>query len=100
MCQETGGLIRGWFTMHTQVEPKDPNAPPPLVAAIEAGGTKFVCAIGNGPGTGLRVRQQFPTGDDAEAGLEAFAVAPQPPRTQRLSQREHQATTKGGPRTR
>jgi len=34
------------------------------VGAIEAGGTKFVCAIGQGPGEGLLERAQFPTGDD------------------------------------
>jgi fructokinase len=36
----------------------------PLVGAIEAGGTKFICAIGNGPGTALRARTQFATGSD------------------------------------
>lgn len=34
------------------------------VGAIEAGGTKFVCAVGHGPGEGLLERAQFPTGDD------------------------------------
>lgn len=37
----------------------------PLVGAIEAGGTKFVCAVGVGPGDGLLARQSFPTGDHA-----------------------------------
>ncbi|MFM7167355.1 MAG: ROK family protein [Planctomycetaceae bacterium] len=37
-----------------------------LVGAIEAGGTKFVCAIGRRAGGELLVRQQFPTGDDPE----------------------------------
>ena len=37
---------------------------PPLVGAIEAGGTKFVCAVGRGPGAELLARTQFPTGDD------------------------------------
>jgi fructokinase len=50
--------------MHTSVEPQDPRTDPPLVGAIEAGGTKFVCAIGVGPDAGLRARQQFPTGDN------------------------------------
>lgn len=36
----------------------------PLVGAVEAGGTKFVCAIGQGPGPGLRERIQFATGDN------------------------------------
>lgn len=35
-----------------------------LVGAVEAGGTKFVCAVGMGPGDGLLDRAQFPTGDD------------------------------------
>lgn len=35
----------------------------PLVGAIEAGGTKFVCAVGFGPGRGLLARAAFPTGD-------------------------------------
>jgi len=37
-----------------------------IFGAIEAGGTKFICAIGNGPGDGIRERVQFPTGDDPE----------------------------------
>ena len=36
----------------------------PVVGGIEAGGTKFVCAIGSGPGPLLRARRQFPTGND------------------------------------
>lgn len=36
----------------------------PLVAAIEAGGTKFVCAVGRGPGDGILARARFDTGDD------------------------------------
>jgi fructokinase len=34
-----------------------------LVGAIEAGGTKFICAVGTGPGKGLLARASFPTGD-------------------------------------
>lgn len=33
---------------------------------MEAGGTKFVCAVGVGPDAGLRARQSFPTGDNPE----------------------------------
>jgi predicted NBD/HSP70 family sugar kinase len=62
----SGGLIPIISTMHTSVESLVPNAPPSLVGAIEAGGTKFVCAIGIGPDAGLRARQQFPTGDNPE----------------------------------
>jgi fructokinase len=40
-----------------------------LVGAIEAGGTKFVCAIGTGPAAGLLARKHFDTGDDPEALL-------------------------------
>ena len=36
----------------------------PVVGGIEAGGTKFVCAIGRGPGPLLRARKEFPTGND------------------------------------
>lgn len=36
----------------------------PIVGAIEAGGTKFICAVGDGPGAGLRERVQLATGDD------------------------------------
>lgn len=35
-----------------------------LVGAIEGGGTKFVCAVGRGPGTGILARESFPTGDN------------------------------------
>lgn len=34
-----------------------------LVGAIEAGGTKFVCAVGTGPGDRMLARASFPTGD-------------------------------------
>lgn len=43
------------------------NDRPALVGAIEAGGTKFVCAVGSGPGDQLRERVKFPTGDDPAA---------------------------------
>ena len=39
-----------------------PNGP--IVGAIEAGGTKFICAVGSGPGAGLLERVQFSTGSD------------------------------------
>ena len=38
--------------------------PDAIVGAIEAGGTKFVCAVGSGPGARLLERAQFSTGDD------------------------------------
>jgi fructokinase len=34
-----------------------------IVGAVEAGGTKFVCAVGSGPGSRILARVQFPTGD-------------------------------------
>lgn len=34
-----------------------------LVGAIEAGGTKFICAVGTGPGAGIFAKASFPTGD-------------------------------------
>ena len=40
------------------------HQPDPIVGAIEAGGTKFVCAVGSGPGARLLERAQFSTGDD------------------------------------
>lgn len=40
------------------------TSPAPLVGALEAGGTKFVCAVGHGPDAGLRARAQFATGED------------------------------------
>lgn len=41
----------------------------PLVGAIEAGGTKFVCAVGTGPGQQLLARTQFATGDQPQVVL-------------------------------
>ena len=38
--------------------------PDSIVGAIEAGGTKFVCAVGSGPGARLLERTQFSTDDD------------------------------------
>ena len=35
-----------------------------LVGAVEAGGTKFVVAVGTGPGTGILAKTSFPTGDN------------------------------------
>ncbi len=40
-----------------------------VVGAIEAGGTKFVVAVGSGPGGRLLAREQFATGDDPAALL-------------------------------
>ena len=42
---------------------------PPIVGAIEAGGTKIVCAVGHGPGAGLLARTQFATGEDPARAL-------------------------------
>jgi fructokinase len=36
----------------------------PIYGAVEAGGTKFVCAVGAGKSAELVARQEFPTGDD------------------------------------
>lgn len=38
-----------------------------IVGGIEAGGTKFIVAVGSGPGGRLLAREQFPTGDDPAA---------------------------------
>ena len=38
---------------------------PSLVGGVEAGGTKFVCALGTGPGD-IRDETRFPTGDPSE----------------------------------
>ena len=38
--------------------------PSPIVGAIEAGGTKFVCAVGSGPGAGILERTRFDSGDN------------------------------------
>ena len=43
----------------------------PIVGAIEAGGTKFVCAVGSGPGELMRAREQFATGSDPHRLLAA-----------------------------
>ncbi|MCC6557122.1 MAG: ROK family protein [Polyangiaceae bacterium] len=43
-----------------------------LVGAIEAGGTKLVCAVGSGPGDRILSRQSFPTGDDPVRVLAAI----------------------------
>lgn len=45
----------------------------PLVGAIEAGGTKFICAVGTGPAAGLLARKQFETGDDPQALLRSIS---------------------------
>lgn len=41
----------------------------PIVGAVEAGGTKVVCALGRGPGTGILARTQLATGDDPRSLL-------------------------------
>lgn len=38
-----------------------------VYGAIEAGGTKFVCAVSTGQSANLLARQEFPTGDDPPA---------------------------------
>jgi len=49
-----------------------------LFGGIEAGGTKFVCAVGTGPGD-LRVRTSFPTTTPAETIAHAIAFFKQQP---------------------
>jgi fructokinase len=44
------------------------------VGAIEAGGTKFICAVGNGPGAGILARTHFPTGEDPVRLMEAVVA--------------------------
>jgi len=39
------------------------QTPDTLIGAIEAGATKFVCAVGTGPGDRMLARASFPTGD-------------------------------------
>lgn len=39
----------------------------PIVGAIEAGGTKFVCAVGRGSKSDLLETDEFPTGSDPQA---------------------------------
>ena len=46
----------------------------PLVGAIEAGGTKFICAVGTGPGPGILARAQFATGDDPQRLMAAVTA--------------------------
>ncbi len=47
---------------------------PPLVAAIEAGGTKFVCAVGTGPGASILARERFETGSAPARLLDAIVA--------------------------
>jgi len=42
-----------------------------LVGAIEAGGTKFVCAVGTGPDPGLLAREELPTAGDPSSHMAA-----------------------------
>jgi fructokinase len=47
-----------------------PAIPPDAVfGAVEAGGTKIVCAVGSGPRDRILSRTEFPTADDAERCL-------------------------------
>lgn len=48
------------------------EGPPPLLAGIEAGGTKYVCAVGTNPAEPL-LESRFPTGDPAETIAQAVA---------------------------
>lgn len=52
---------------------------PPLFGGIEAGGTKFVCAVGSGPGD-IRAETRFPTTtpDETLSRAEAFFREQQP----------------------
>lgn len=59
------------FQVQSSMNVNDPEGKPvsgrsqePIVGAVEAGGTKFVCAVGSGPGDKLLDRAQFPTGSD------------------------------------
>jgi fructokinase len=45
----------------------------PLIGAVEAGGTKFICAVGTGPGEGILARERFPTGREPSAVLDQVA---------------------------
>jgi fructokinase len=45
-----------------------------LVGGIEAGGTKFVCALGTGPKDGLLARVELPTSDDPQKVLTDVAT--------------------------
>ena len=48
------------------------NVNPPIVGAIELGGTKVLAAIGTGPGDGILARERFATGDDPAHTLGAI----------------------------
>ncbi|MFM8639415.1 MAG: ROK family protein [Planctomycetota bacterium] len=47
--------------------------PTPIFGAVEAGGTKFACAVGHGPGAGILARTQFATGSDPSRVLAQVA---------------------------
>jgi fructokinase len=49
-----------------------PSSPVPLLAAIEAGGTKYVCAVATDP-TQPILETRFPTGDPGETAAKAVA---------------------------
>ncbi|MDF1741105.1 MAG: ROK family protein [Verrucomicrobiales bacterium] len=48
----------------------EPEGPPPLLAGIEAGGTKYVCAVGTNPAEPL-LETRFPTGNPVETIAQA-----------------------------
>lgn len=52
--------------------PRNPKSPPPLLAAIEAGGTKYVCAVARDPARPL-LETRFPTAGPDETVARAAA---------------------------
>jgi fructokinase len=44
-----------------------------LVGAVEAGGTKFICAVGRGPHNQIVAKESFPTGNDPDQLLAIVA---------------------------
>lgn len=53
-------------------DPSPTRNPAPLLAAIEAGGTKYVCAVATDPGSPL-LESRFPTGDPSSTVAAAAA---------------------------
>ena len=56
-------VFRAWLEIPSQSLSPAMHDQSPLVGGIEAGGTKFVCAIGSGPGA-ILARERFPTDQD------------------------------------